>query len=223
MARLVVPSQTALATELEVQRAVWKISDLQPLDTGHTEEEQDLLCLLLNAVSDALDRILGGVIERTYTERYDGGQSWITLRHRPVWAVTQVSELGTTLTPDEDYVVYLEQGRIRRLPSWPLRAAGARARWASYPQAVTVTYVAGWATQVRDANGVLTAVTYRPGGEGIRQAVLLWCKALWEVGPAAYSYQVTESGVFLNRNLEVPPPVAALLAPYRVMQAGVAP
>ena len=223
MARLVMPSQTALATELEVQRAVWKISDLHPIETGHTEEEQDLLCLLLNAVSDALDRLLRGVIERTYTERYDGGQSWITLRHRPVWSVLQVIELGTVLVPEQDYAVYPEHGRIRRLPSWPLRLTPSRARWAAYPQAVTVTYVAGWATQVRDADGQLTAVTYRPGGEGLRQAVLLWCKALWEVGPAAYSYQVTESGVFLNRNLEVPPPVAALLAPYRMMQAGVAP
>lgn len=218
MARLVTPSANALATELEAQRVIWKVSALAPADMGHSEEEQDLVCMLLNAVSDAVERLLGGVIERTYTERYDGGTAWIALRHRPVWSVASVKELNAQLAEGTHYLVYRESGRIRRIPWLPGHTV-----FAPYPQAIEVTYVAGWATQIRDPNNQLIAVNYRPGGEAIRQAVLLWCKALWEVGPAAYSYQITESGVFLNRNLEVPPPVAALLAPFRNATARIAP
>jgi len=218
MARLVTPSTNALATELEAQRVIWKVSALAPSDIGHSEEEQDLVCMLLNAVSDAVEQLLGGVIERTYTERYDGGAAWIALRHRPVWSVVSVKEFNAQLVEGTHYLVYRESGRIRRIPSLPGHTV-----FAPYPQAIEVTYVAGWATQVRDPNNQLIAVNYRPGGEAIRQAVLLWCKALWEVGPAAYSYQITESGVFLNRNLEVPPPVAALLAPFRNATARIAP
>lgn len=210
MARLVTASPMALATEWEAQRIVWKDTSLSPDPTGHTDEEQDLVAAILNAVSDAVHRLLGGsIMEEERTERYDGGKHWLRLRAFPVWSVTSVVEDTVTLVADRDYVVYPEIGYIRKLA----------APFLDRPLAVTVTYTAGWAKQVRDADDNLVRVDYRPGGEAIRQAVLLWCKAIWDVGPAVYSYQVTDLGVLLARNADVPPVVAALLAPYQRPQA----
>ncbi|MCS7295215.1 MAG: hypothetical protein NZ761_07440, partial [Dehalococcoidia bacterium] len=207
--RLVVPSPRALATEVEVQRVVWKVTEVVPHPTGHTEEEQDILCGILNAVSDAVDRILGGsALEQVRTERYDGGWRWILLRAAPVWEVLEVKEGGVPLPPTA-YLVYRDEAALRR----------RNGTFSGGPQGVEVTYRAGWATQVRDAQNALVAVTYRPGGEGIRHAVLLWCKALWDVGPALYTYQISETGVLLSRNAEIPPAVAAILAQYRRPQS----
>ena len=213
MARLVTPSQSALATELEVQRAVWKSTTLSPLDPGHSEEEQDVLCGILNAVSDAVEQLLSGVIEREYVEYGDGGSEWLLLRHRPIVSVLSVREGSRDLVEGTDYAVYYDLNRLRRLPG----ALGqpSRAQWLAGSATVMVRYRAGWATQVRDGSGNLIAVQYRPGGEGIRQAVLLWCQALWETGPAAYSVQIGASGFVLNRNVGIPPQVQALLQPYR--------
>lgn len=207
--RLVVPSPRALATEVEVQRVVWKVTEVVPHPAGHTEEEQDILCGVLNAVSDAVDRILGGAaLEQVRTERHDGGWRWVRLRVAPVWEVLEVKESGVVLPPTA-YLVYREEAALRR----------RNGTFHGGPQGVEVTYRAGWATQVRDAQGNLVAVTYRPGGEGIRQAVLLWCKALWDVGPALYTYQISETGVLLSRNAEIPPAVAVILAQYRRPQS----
>jgi len=219
--RAVYPSSTALATEYEVQQYVWRDS------ANHTEEEQDLLCMILNGVSDAIDACLGGVMRRLYTERYDGGAEWVTLRHRPVIAVNAVRELGVLLQADRDYAVYREQARLRRLPAvwppaYPAPVLFQRARWASYPQAIEVEYEAGWAQQERDpATGALTAVVYEPGGEGIRQAALIWCYALWSAGPASFSYLVTEAGIVRAEGM--PPQVWRLLVPYLQPVVAVAP
>jgi hypothetical protein len=220
MARLVTPSRSALATELEVQRAVWKDTATAPLSPGHSEEEQDVLCAILNAVSDAVEQLLSGVIEREYSEYADGGSQWLLLRHRPIVAVLEVREGTRTLVEGVDYAVYHHLNRLRRLPGGTGRTETVS--WLSGTATVWVRYRAGWATQVRDATDQLVAVQYRPGGEAIRQAVLLWCQALWETGPAAYSVQVGATGFVLNRNVGVPPQVQALLQPYRTVATATA-
>jgi hypothetical protein len=116
MARLVTPSRSALATELEVQRAVWKDTATAPLSPGHSEEEQDVLCAILNAVSDAVEQLLSGVIEREYSEYADGGSQWLLLRHRPIVAVLEVREGTRTLVEGVEYAVYHHLNRLRRLP-----------------------------------------------------------------------------------------------------------
>jgi len=206
----VAPSTTALATLEEAKAYVWREQD-------HTTDEQDLLCLILNGVSDAVNQYLGGVFKQTYTEKYDGGVEWIALRHRPVLSVSSVKELSFDLVEDEDYLVYLEEGRIRRLPQlsyWPpAYPKQYQSKWAPYPQAVEVAYVAGWAEQERDADGNLIAVNYQPGGEGIRQAVLVWCYELWHAGPSTFADLASERGILL-RPEGIPPHVRRLLAPY---------
>lgn len=185
-----------------------------------------MLCLILNGVSDAVGQYLGGVMRQAYTEKYDGGAEWISLRRRPVLSVQQVKELGFVLQEGQDYLVYLEQGRLRRLPKlayWPPAYPSLyRSKWAPYPQAVEVIYEAGWATQERDVQGNLTAVTYQPGGEAIRQAVLVWCYELWHAGPSTFADLVGERGVML-RPEGMPPHVKKLLAPYVQPVAAVAP
>ena len=219
MARTVFPSAGALATEGEVQRAVWRQGALSPGIADFSDEEQDLLCMLLNAVSDALDLSLGGTaLKKLWTEKYDGGEEFIILRRRPVWEVVSLKELGQNLLQGTDYIFYPETGALRKLPSllgwWPPspRPTVRSVRWAPYPQAVEVVYHAGWARQERSPSGELIAVRYEPGGEGIREAVLLWCSQLWNVGPASFTYLITQGGAQIEQGM--PPQVEKLLAPY---------
>lgn len=227
MARQVQPTAQALATEQEVQRFVWRQGALAPDPAGHTEEEQDVLCAILNAVSDAVAQHLGGVVVQHYTERHDGGQEFIRLRRGPVVQVQAVRELGQPLTAGQDYALYPETGMLRRLPAleadwWPPGSMiTRRVVWAPYPQAVEVEYDAGWAQHVRDASGNLTAVQYAPGGEGIRAAVLMWCHAIWAAGPSAYGPLLTEAGVLRAEGM--PPQVERMLAPYRRPVGALAP
>ena len=219
MPRTVSPSPTALATEREVQRAVWRQDTFSPGPGEFSEAEQDRLCAILNAVSDAVDSYLGGTaLKRLRTEKYDGGTEFITLRYRPVLQIAWVRELDQDLVRDRDYAFYPETGTLRRLPAllgwWPPAPTATLRpiRWAPYPQAVEVSYLAGWAHQERDPAGNLTAVVYEPGGEGIREAVLLWCLQLWNVGPASFTYLITQGGAQIEQGM--PPQVEKLLAPY---------
>lgn len=229
MSRLILPSESALATELEVQRFVWRRPALASSDPGgHTDEEQDILCAILNGVSAAVEQHLGGVIKRSYVESYDGGQEFIPLRHGPIVQVSSVVELTQPLTENVDFAVYREAGKLRRLPAiqsgwWPPGSmAVRRVMWAPFPKAVAVTYTAGWATQERDANGSLVAVRYDEGGEAIRTAVLIWCHYLWAAGPAAYGPTITEAGLAI-RPTGMPAPVERLLAPYWRLAGALAP
>ena len=192
----VAPGNTALATLDEAKLYVWR-------EATHTADEQDLLCLILNGVSDAVHQYLGNVMRQTYTEKYDGGTEWLALRHYPVVSVSNVKELDLNLTKGQDYLVYPELWRLRRLGT----------KWLPLPQAIEVTYEAGWAVQERDATGKLTAVVYHPGGEGIRQAVLVWCYELWHAGPSTFADLVGDRGIML-RPEGMPPAARELLACY---------
>lgn len=127
--------------------------------------KDDLLQAYVGAVSQRLDDACGPVIRRTITgEAHDGGGCTITLRYRPVYSVTSVTEYltgtATVLTAEGNTVegtyqlepwqgaevVGLHSGRIHR------RVAG----WAGgyYPGGagnVLVTYVAGRYATTADA------------------------------------------------------------------------
>ncbi len=224
MARLVVPSAIAVATEAEVQRHVLKDTSVG----AHTDEELDVLCAILNGVSAATEGYIGGpVITRSFTEKYDGGVERIFLLQRPVQSVASVKEEGTLLTLAEDYYVYAQEGFLLRASGggalwW---AKGYRERdlnrvyWTTKPQGIEVTYTAGRATQT-GSGASLTAVTYTdPRDEAIRTAALLWIHELWATGPANMSNQLTESGNVI-RPAGIPPQVAKLLEPYRLPAVG---
>lgn len=207
MARTVTPAQNAVVTEAEAQQFTFKDASA----TAHTDEELDVLCRILNGVSAAIERYIGGpVIEQQYTEKYDGGTSRIFLRQRPVTRVISVKEDGNILTGGEDYYVYAKEGYLLRAAGgglfwwakgYPQR--GNYGTWTWTPQGVEVTYKAGHTADV-------TKVPW-----DIKQAALLWIYAIWHSGPANLANILTETGAFV-RPEGIPAPVAKLLEKYRL-------
>lgn len=83
----------------------------------------------------------------SYTgETFDGGRVALLLKNWPVTAVDDVTEDGTSLTVDDDYV-WKENGRVLRVTT-----AGYRTFWRSYkPQSITVDYDGGYLAGTHDS------------------------------------------------------------------------
>lgn len=69
------------------------------------DQNKDLrLAPLVTAISLKIDELCGPVIQRSVTERLDGGFSWVKLRRRPLSAISSVTEyasgVATTLTAE---------------------------------------------------------------------------------------------------------------------------
>lgn len=116
----------------------------------------DTLAVYISAVSELLDQEIGPVVRRTIDdERHDGGRQLIFLRHRPVFAITSVTEhQGTaaiTVTaeaagtvPGQAYLAEfyepepaLFSGELRR------RSGGYDYRWWCGRQNIVVDYTPG--------------------------------------------------------------------------------
>lgn len=115
-------------------------------DTSHDAEIQTFV----DAATPAIERIVGAVDATQYTEVHDGGLSYILLRHRPVLAVSSVTEyrghVAYPLTSIADpsasstsysYTVELDTGRIIR------RSSGSESAFPRGRGSVVVTYTAG--------------------------------------------------------------------------------
>ncbi|GLY81841.1 head-tail connector protein [Actinoallomurus iriomotensis] len=125
----------------------------------------------MQAVTGPVERIVGAVGRRAWTETYDGGTPRIALLHFPVLAVTQVVESGTVLASSA-YTLKPTAGVLTRL------AGGVASRWR--PGDVTVLYEAG---------RIIT-------GEHIRQAVLIILQHLWETQRGGFSASPRDSDTY---------------------------
>lgn len=130
--------------------------NLSAADTSHDAELQRFI----EASTPVIENIVGPVINKTYTETYDGGESFIELRHRPVVSVTSVTEyrgsVSYTLTAQTtpatggayNYVADLDTGRVMRYSS------GVETSFPAGRDSVTVVYISGEPSQI-PANIVL--------------------------------------------------------------------
>lgn len=127
----------------------------QALDVTQTFEHDDEIPQYITAVSDRLDGLIGPIVQRTYTEKHDGGEMYIFLRHYPVREITSLKEDGVSLTLDSDYFVdpysvgYFEStllsNRVERAGP-PGMACAPCGRWRAGRRNIEVTYTAGRAT-----------------------------------------------------------------------------
>lgn len=100
------------------------------------DDRDDILAALVSAASETIANEVGGpiVTESYVAEVYDGdGETELWLVNRPVTSVSAVTIDGAAVT---DYYWY-RSGRI-------YRSSG----WTSGIQNVTVTYTAGWGTEI---------------------------------------------------------------------------
>jgi BppU N-terminal domain len=105
----------------------------------------------INALTPVIENIVGRVVQAQHDEWYDGGQPWISLRHRPALYLQAVSEFrGPILYPlkiimdpahGDIYSCMLDPDTKRRIVR--RTAGGGVIAFPDMPQAVHVTYVAG--------------------------------------------------------------------------------
>lgn len=117
------------------------------IGTGDTSKD-DLLTRAVEACTTAIVDRCGPVVSSgTVVEEYDGGGSWVYLRHRPIRSVTQVVEYDSTtastltaesnsVKPDNGYILQ-DNGKLIR------RAGGADYPFPVGRQNIVVTYTPG--------------------------------------------------------------------------------
>jgi hypothetical protein len=137
------------------------------------------LMRMIDGITPVVENITGPIVQKTYTETYDGGRQFISLRHRPVISVTSVVEyrggiaytLTQVATPDLGTIysyAFQTPGRIVRRT-----VGGGVTTFPAGPDAVAVVYVAGFATvphNVREGALELIRVNYQYTQQGGRPA-----------------------------------------------------
>lgn len=149
-----------------------------------------------SAVSEALDRLCGPIVQRPVTEIHDGGTS-IVLDHTPVGALTSVAErVGLTSTAI-DIDTLASSGRVIERP-YSRFAAGARS--------LTVTYTAGRYATTEDVSATF------------KLAARLWLQSIWRpaegggsetFGPDLGALSATPDDVLAILGIELRAPVVA--------------
>jgi hypothetical protein len=103
--------------------------------TGNQWNEE--LRSFIETVTSVVEHQVGNVVQRTFTETYDGGGTDIRLRHSPVISITSVVEAGTTL-PATDYDV------LGSAHPMLIKSTGMIPLWWAYGiQNIVVTYKVG--------------------------------------------------------------------------------
>jgi hypothetical protein len=129
----------ALCTQLDVeQKLQWDI----------TAEPDSTVTALIADAQAHIEAEVGRELESDdYLETYDGGRVSIQLKHWPVTAVDTVTEDGTVLTANDDYLIKGGTGRLIRV-----NASGYQKHWNTYkPQSITVEYTGGYLTGTHDS------------------------------------------------------------------------
>lgn len=182
----------------ELEEFVWAAP------TDMATEDKDVLYRIANAVSEAIENYIKRyVIQRAdITEYHDGGGEEIFLKHYPIVNISSVHEDGELLDAptergagDGDYDYYPDMGIIYKTSG----------DFTSGRQKVKIVYTAGIAADV----------TTVPAD--IKQAALLWIKQLHQSDVENYSMIITATTTV--RPSRIPPAAAALLAPYRKVNA----
>lgn len=134
------PDNLDVITLAEAKRAV----NIAAANTDHDTE----ISSYVTAVSLAMDKIFGPIVQRQVTESHDGGSGMVFFRKRPVASLVSVVErsgsTATTLAAEDfqaptgdDYQFDAGVGILSR------RSGGWDSRFAGGSQNVLVTYVAG--------------------------------------------------------------------------------
>lgn len=144
----------------------------EQLNITGTANDAEIL-RMLQAITEPVERYVGAVGRRTWTETFDGGQTKIALLHFPVLSITQVVESGAVLV-SSGYMVKPNAGVLTRV------SGGYPTRWRTGADNITVTYEAG---------RVIT-------GEHIRQAVLIILQHLWETQRGGFSASPRDSDTY---------------------------
>ncbi len=138
----------ALLTETDLEAA---------LQVGLTENTPGSIAAAIEIASSIVETYVGRELESaTYTnEVFDGlGHPALWLRRFPVTAVTSVTEDGTALAVDDDYI-FNASGRILRV------SGGQRYPWVDKPAAIVITYDAGYTTIPANIRWVATRLAAR--------------------------------------------------------------
>lgn len=108
------------------------------IDEEDTQDDARLAGLLLAVLACFEEYAQTALIVRTFTQRFEGGETGWLVDHRPLVAVTSIADpAGHTITAS-NYLIYSEYGLIESYGVFPraVRTGGARDRW-------LVTYTAG--------------------------------------------------------------------------------
>jgi len=133
--------------------ALCTVSDVEKVlgvDLGSTDEST-VTNLLIPTVEASITNYLGydPNYSASITEKFDGDRTEdLFLSRSPVVSVTSVTEDGSTLTEgnDQDYVLYSNLGRLRKI---------GREKWsAAKLQNITVVYSAGYSDSESSAENV---------------------------------------------------------------------
>jgi len=109
------------------------------------------LLLTIDAVTPVVENITGPILQRSFTETYDGGGVFISTRHRPLVSVESVSEYRGPIRYDLTQVATIDAGTIYSYTWEPTgrivrrTVGGGVATFPPGPNAVTVKYTAGYA------------------------------------------------------------------------------
>ena len=151
------------------------VSDVEKVlgvDLGSTDEST-VTNLLIPTVEASITNYLGydPNYSASITEKFDGDRTEdLFLSRSPVVSVTSVTEDGSTLTEgnDQDYVLYSNLGRLRKI---------GREKWsAAKLQNITVVYSAGYSdseSSAEDVPGDMKYVCARATGKLIVTALSL--------------------------------------------------
>lgn len=141
-----------LITQTQVGRLVGLGEVRDHLNFGADRTHDAELLRLVDAITPVVEFITGPVVQRSYTETYDGGSSFISLRHRPIVSVASVAEFRGPIRYELTQVASPDLGTIY---SYEFEASGRIVRrtvgggMTSFPgglETVTVTYTAGYVT-----------------------------------------------------------------------------
>ena len=155
--------------------ALCTVSDVEKVlgvDLGSTDEST-VTNLLIPTVEASITNYLGydPNYSASITEKFDGDRTEdLFLSRSPVVSVTSVTEDGSTLTEgnDQDYVLYSNLGRLRKI---------GREKWsAAKLQNITVVYSAGYSDSegsAEDVPGDMKYVCARATGKLIVTALSL--------------------------------------------------
>jgi len=144
---------------------------LLPADRSHDAR----LLQLLDGLTPVVEGITGPILQRLITETYDGGSYFVSLRHRPVIEISEVTEwrgpIAYPLTQVSDPSLGSIYSYAFQAPGRVVRrtAGGGITTFPPGPDAVRISYKSGYLTvppNVREGTLELVRVNYVTGEQG---------------------------------------------------------
>ena len=142
-----------LVTATPVGRLVGLGETREHLNLANGDRTHDAeLMRLIDAITPVVEHLTGPVVQRVYQETYDGGSSFISVRHRPIVQVNQVVEYRGPIPYELTQVASNDLGTIY---SYEFETTGRIVRrtvgggMTTFPggaQTVRINYTAGYQT-----------------------------------------------------------------------------